>query len=113
MTDRPEYKNHPLWNDAMALTREAYRIADRVRSMSPEISRRLRKAAVSVPAHVASALCAPEKRVEHMLAARGALAELSRQALGAGTDGSDAVAQRAEDLDRLILFEFGAAEVVS
>ena len=113
MTDRPEYKSHPLWNDAMALTREAYRIADCVRAMSPETSRRLRKAAVSVPAHVASALCAPEKKAEHMLAARGALAELSRQALGAATAGSDAVAQRAEDLDRLILFEFGAAEVVS
>jgi hypothetical protein len=112
MTDRPEYKSHPLWNDAMALTRDAYLIADRVRSLSPETSRRLRKAAVSVPAHVASALCAPEKKAEHMLAARGALAEL-RQALGAATDGSDAVAQRAKDLDRLILFEFGAAEVVS
>jgi hypothetical protein len=113
VADRPEYKSHPLWNDAMALTRDAYLIADRVRSLSPETSRRLRKAAVSVPAHVASALSAPEKKMEHMLAARGALAELSRQALGAATDGSDAVAQRAEDLDRLILFEFGAAEVVS
>ncbi len=113
MADHPEYKNHPLWNDAMALTRDAYRIADRIRSASPETSRRLRKAAVSVPAHVASALCAPERRLEHMVAARGALAEISRQARQAALEGSDGLAQRAESLDRLILFEFGAAEAVS
>ena len=113
MTDRPEYKNHPLWNDAMALTRDVYLLADCVRAASPEISRGLRKAAVSVPAHVASALCAPEKRTEHMVAARGALAEISRQARSTATDGSDGVVQHAENLDRLILFEFGAAEAVS
>ncbi len=97
----------------MALTRDTYRLADCVRALSPETSRRLRKAAVSVPAHVAGALCAPEKRTAHMLAARGALAEISRQARRTATEGSDGVAQHAENLDRLILFEFGAAEAVS
>jgi four helix bundle protein len=114
MTERPDYKSHPLWSAAMALTRDAYAIAERLRERSPETTKRLRKAAVSVPAHIASALsCAPDLRAEHMYAARGALAEISRQAARADIDGCEGLARRAEDLDRLVLFEFGTAEAVS
>jgi hypothetical protein len=113
-SQHPDYKSHPLWNGAMALTRDAYAIAERVRAQSPETARRLRKVAVSVPAHVASALSTgPERRVEHMLAARGALAELSSTAARLGVEGCEGLAQRADALDRSILFEFGAAEAVS
>ena len=113
MADRPDYKNHPLWKEAIALTRDAYALAQRAQRQSPDTARRLRKAAVSVPAHVASALSTPEKRADHMLAARGALAELSRQATRTAAEGSDRLARLAEDLDRRVLFEFGAAEAVS
>ncbi len=98
----------------MSLTREAYALAERIRQSRPEASRRLRKASVAVPAHVASALCCEAaKRNEHMLAARGALAEVSRQAAGTGIEGSEDLSRLAEELDRLVLFEFGAAEGVS
>ena len=81
MTDRPAYKSHPLWAGAMALARDAYALADRVKDASPETARSLRKAAVAVPAHVAGAISdGPDKRREHVLAARGALAEVARQA---------------------------------
>src|SRR6202035_2792323 len=91
MTERPPYKNHPLWIEAMALTREAYILSERLREQDPEASRRLRRAAVAVPAHVASALSAPpENRTEPMTAARGALALVSEMAAHARpADGAD------------------------
>ena len=114
MTNRPDYKSHPLWNEAMSLTRDTYSIAERVREFSPELARRLRKAAVSVPAHIASALSGdPERRAEHMMAARGALAEITRQAARAELEGCEDLGRRAGALDRSVLFEFGTAEAVS
>jgi hypothetical protein len=114
MTDRPAYKNHPLWIEAMALTREAYALSERLQKQDPETSRRLRRAAVAVPAHVASALSAqPDKRSEPMQAARGALALVSQMAAHAcESDGADLL-HRAGDLDRCVLFEFGASDVAS
>jgi hypothetical protein len=114
MNERPDYKNHPLWNLAMSLTRDAYAVAERLRENEPEIGFRLRKAAVAVPAHVASALASgDDKRVEHMLAARAALAEVARQAGRIRTPGCEELTSAAEGLDRAVLFEFGAAEAVS
>lgn len=97
----------------MALTREAYAVAERLRESEPATASRLRRAAVAVPAHVASALSTSSgKRTEHMLAARGALAEISRQSSRSGAV-SDALLRQAERLDRSVLFEFGGAGAVS
>ncbi len=98
----------------MALTQDAYALAERLRPCQPEASRRLRRAAVAVPAHVASALSSEaEKRQEHMMVARGALAEVSRRAARTRMEGGEELARRAQELDRLVLFEFGAAGVAS
>jgi hypothetical protein len=114
MTDRPAYKSHPLWTGAMALTRDAYALADRVKDASPETADRLRKAAVAVPAHVAGAISdGPGKRREHVLAARGALAEVARQAARAPDEASKQLTRSAETLDLSVLFEFGATEALS
>ena len=114
VTDRPSYKTHPLWNQAMALTRESYALAGLVEEREPDLARRLKKAAVSVPARVASALgggC--DERMEHMHSARGALAALAREARLAGVPGDEELARRADELDRRVLFEFGAGEAYS
>lgn len=114
MNERPGYKNHPLWIQAMSFTRDAYALAQRLRQSEPETGFRLRKAAVAVPAHVASALASGNgKRLEHMLAARSALAEVSFQTRRIRAPGSEELARAAESLDRAVLFEFGAAEAVS
>lgn len=111
---RPEYKSHPLWNAAMDLAREAYALAEGLRGADAEACRRLRRAAVRVPARIAGALStAADGRAEHVLAARGALAEILRQAKRAnGAPGAAApdLAARAERLDRAILFELGVRE---
>src|SRR5439155_21267095 len=102
----PPYKEHSLWRSAMSLTREAYALAERLRAEAPELARRLRKAAVSIPAHVAGALSAePGSRREDLLAARVALAELSRQASRARGGASRSGAWRAQDLDTIGLTE--------
>ncbi|HLN56997.1 MAG TPA: hypothetical protein VK416_00455 [Thermoanaerobaculia bacterium] len=111
MPDRPAYKSHPLWESAMALTRDAYALAECVRGASPDVASRLRKAAVAVPAHVAGALSDdPDKRREHVLAARGAIAEVARQAAASRGESSRELARQAETLDLSVLFEFGAGE---
>ena len=111
MTDRPAYKSHPLWAGAMALTRDAYALADRVKETSPETARSLRKAAVAVPAHVAGAISdGVARRREHVLAARGALAEVARQAGRTPEEGSQELTRLAETLDLSVLFEFGTTE---
>ncbi|MDQ5857854.1 MAG: hypothetical protein M3542_06205 [Acidobacteriota bacterium] len=111
---RPEYKSHPLWNEAMAVTQAAYALAERVRPAEPLIARHLRKAAVAIPAHVAGALTSDgEARRDHVLTARGALSEVSRQAGRAETageiDAAAALARRASALDRAVHFELGEA----
>jgi hypothetical protein len=111
MPERPAYKKHPLWESAMALTRDAYALAERVKDASPDTASRLRKAAVAVPAHVAGALSGtPAKRREHVLAARGAIAEVARQAARSRGEPSRELARQAETLDLSVLFEFGAGE---
>jgi four helix bundle protein len=98
------YKESPLWSDAIALAQEAYRIADRARADSPALARHLRKAAVAVPSHVAGALTgSDEAAAESLRMARGALAEVERQAgrlrngLETAADGLTARARRLED----------------
>jgi len=99
------YKANPLWADAIALAHEAYRIAERARGGFPALARHLRKAAVSVPAHIAGALSADGERPpsECIVLARGALAEVQRQALrlrgGLEAEGGDLTA-RARRLER-------------
>jgi four helix bundle protein len=110
--ERPDYKQHPLWNEAIALTHAAYELADRLRPADPVTARHLRKAAVAIPAHVAGALTSgdPDRR-EHVLTARGALAEVSRQAgraeAAGETEAAAALALRAGELDRAVSFELG------
>src|SRR6478672_10072048 len=114
MTERPAYKSHPLWEGAMALARNAYSLAERMKDTSPEAASHLRKAAVSVPAHVAGAIAdGPDRRREHVLAARGALAEVVRQAGRAPGEDSRKLTREAETLELSVLFEFGATEAYS
>jgi hypothetical protein len=111
---RPEYKSHPLWNEAMAVTQAAYALAERLRPTEPLVARHLRKAAVAIPAHVAGALTSDgEARRDHVLTARGALSEVSRQAgraeTAGETDAAGSLARRASALDRAVDFELGEA----
>jgi hypothetical protein len=115
VTVRPDYKSHPLWNEAIALTHAAYALADRVRPSDPVTARHLRKAAVAIPAHVAGALTSDEDaRREHVLTARGALAEVSRQATRAEAAGEPAAAaelvRQAGALDRAVSFALDETE---
>jgi 23S rRNA-intervening sequence protein len=114
VAERPDYKNHPLWNEAISLTHAAYDLAERVRPSDPTTARHLRRAAVAIPAHVAGALTADDTaRRDHVLTARGALAEISRQAGRAEASADPAaaaeLARRAGELDRAVSFELGVA----
>ncbi|HEY3172510.1 MAG TPA: four helix bundle protein [Thermoanaerobaculia bacterium] len=116
-TARPDYKSHPLWNEAIALTHAAYELAERIRPSDPNTARYLRKAAVAIPAHVAGALSSEEEesRREHVATARGALAEVSRQAGRAGAAERAAaadLARRAGELERAVSFQLGEADGV-
>lgn len=109
---RADYKTHPLWNEAISLTHAAYALAERVRPSDPLTARHLRKAAVAIPAHVAGALTSEEDaRRDHVLTARGALAEVSRQAGRAEAAGDVAaaadLARRADELERAVSFALG------
>jgi hypothetical protein len=108
---RPEYKSHPLWNEAMAITQAAYALAEELRDADPTTARRLRKAAVAIPAHVAGALTSEgEARRDHVLTARGALSEVSRQAArskGAADPAAAALTRRVSELDRALHFQLG------
>ena len=115
MTERPDYKSHPLWNEAISLTHAAYDLAEQVRPSDPLTARHLRKAAVAIPAHVAGAITSDEEaRRDHVLTARGALAEVSRQAGRAEASGDRAAAaelvRRAGELERAVFFELGEAK---
>jgi four helix bundle protein len=115
VSDRPGYKTHPLWNEAISLTHAAYALAERVRPSDPITARHLRRAAVAIPAHVAGALTGDEEaRRDHVVTARGALAEVSRQAGRAEAAGEPvaaaALARQADELDRAVSFELGEAE---
>lgn len=109
MTERPGYKGHPLWQSAMALTRDAYALADRLKGTSPEASLRFRRVAVAVPAHVAAALSGEtRRRREHLVLLHSALAELMRLASRAPGELPERLAREAETLDLSTLFEFGS-----
>jgi hypothetical protein len=108
---RPAYKEHPLWSLAMALTRDAYALAEAIRPRDAESADRLRKAAVSVPAHVATALAADgDKSAEEVRAARGALGEVARLAGRDGSPEAVRLERQATLLDRRVLFDFSAGE---
>lgn len=97
----------------MDLARDAYALAEGLRVEDADACRRLRRAAVRVPARIAGALSSvAEGRTEHVLAARGALAEVSRQARRAADNGDVApgLAARADRLDRAVLFELGVPD---
>ena len=85
MPERPDYKSHPLWAEAMALAHEAYDVAETLRPRDPEGARLLRRAAVAVPARVAGALSADEdtERAMETSGARVALSEVAERASGA------------------------------
>lgn len=111
--DRPAYKEHPLWIEAMALTHAAYELADKIRPENPKLARQLRHAAVATPAHVAGALTSDDDfRRDHVLTARGALAEVARQAERAGPGlrtAAELLARRAGELERSVCFQLGDA----
>ena len=112
--DRPAYKEHPLWIEAMAMTHAAYELADRVRPQDPATARHLRRAAVAIPAHLAGALSAEngDERRDHVTTALISLAEVSRQAERAEKVESTAalgLVERARNLERAARFELGDA----
>ena len=79
---RPAYKDHPLWNEAIAVARQTYAVADSLADRDPAEARRLRRLAVSVPARLAGALSAergPERAAE-ISEARAALQALAARA---------------------------------
>jgi hypothetical protein len=112
---RPAYKEHPLWNEAMALTHAAYELADRVRPEDPLTARHLRRASVTIPAHLAGALSSDHDegaRRDHVTTALSALAEVSRQAdrvAGAERPAAAELARRAGELERAVCFQLGDA----
>lgn len=109
--ERPAYKDDPLWGSAIALTREAYRLADRVRPRDAASAKTLRRAAVSIPAHVAGALSTRGgARQEHALAARGALAEIARQARQDDSPEAMRLEAAAAELDARVHFDFAAED---
>ena len=105
MPDRPDYKSHPLWAEAMALTHEAYGVAERIKPRDPEGARLLRRAAVAVPARVAGALSADDglERATEASGARAALSEVAQRAANASASSeSAALARHAGMLSRSV-----------
>ena len=112
--DRPDYKQHPLWNEAMALARAAYAVAEEVAERDPEEARLLRKAAVSVPARVAGALAADEALARETDAshARAALDEVAVRAgrLPTRRGSSRRLMRQARELERSVRRVLGGSE---
>ena len=113
---RPAYKEHPLWIEAISVTQAAYALADRIRPEDPTTARRLRRASVTIPAHLAGALSADdddgEARRDHLTTALSALAEVSRQAErvpGPEAPAAAELARRAGELERAVCFQLGDA----
>jgi hypothetical protein len=103
---RPDYKSHPLWERAIAITRDAYALAESLRARDAAAATTLRRAAVAVPARVAGALeSLGSHRAEEVLAARGALAEVARQARRDDSPAARRLRDEAEDLDARVLFD--------
>lgn len=105
MPERPDYKSHPLWAEAMALAHQAYGVAEALKPRDPEGARLLRKAAVAVPARVAGALTAGDgaEREMETSGARAALSEVAARASAASaSEEAAALAQRAGSLSRSV-----------
>ncbi|HKD19941.1 MAG TPA: hypothetical protein VKG23_18965 [Thermoanaerobaculia bacterium] len=109
---RPDYKRHPLWTEAMALTKAAYAVAREVADREPEEARLLRKAAVSVPARLAEALSADEAFAggSDSSDVRAALDEVATRAgrLPTRQGSSRDLARRARALERSVTRALGA-----
>jgi hypothetical protein len=105
MPDRPDYKSHPLWTEAMALAHLAYGVAEDLKPRDPDGARQLRRAAVAVPARVAGALNAgegPERETEAS-GARAALSEVAARASAVpASPEAAALAERAGGLSRSV-----------
>ena len=107
----------------MALTRAAYAVADALASQDPEAARRLRKAAVSVPARLAGALSAEDAsaREFEVAEARAALAEVVERARtpaddgggGGAGDAADALVRRARTLELSVADGLGRPELAN
>jgi four helix bundle protein len=115
--DRPDYKSHPLWTQAMALARAAYAVAEEIAERDPEEARLLRKAAVSIPAKVAAALAADEAlaRESDALLARAALDEVATRAerLPTRHGSSRQLVRQARELERSVKRVLGSEGFVS
>jgi hypothetical protein len=111
-SERPDYKNNPLWTEAMALTRAAYAVAEELAGRDPEEARLLRKAAVSVPARLAGALSADEvfARESDASEARAALEEVAARAERLPTRGgtSRELVRQARELERSVRLVLGS-----
>ena len=109
----PAYKRHPLWNRAIAVTRDAYALADTIRPRDEGAAAALRRAAVAIPSHVAGALEARGRdRAHEALAARGALAEVARRSRGESSAAARRLEGEAAALDARILFDFADGDGV-
>jgi hypothetical protein len=112
---RPAYKDNPIWIEAISVTRAAYDLAEKVRPEDPLTARHLRRASVTIPAHLAGALSADDDgdaRRDHVTTALGALAEVTRQAERVGVGEREAavdLARRARELERAVSFQLGDA----
>ena len=110
--ERPDYKSHPLWEEAMRLVHEAYRLADELRGRDPAGALGMRKAAVSVPARVAGALTAREtaERDAEAAGAQAALAEVAARAERASGGTPSDLSQHARKLERSIALELASLQ---
>lgn len=111
MSARPEYKDNPLWNEAISLAREAYALARDLAERDPQEARLLRRVAVAVPARLAGALEAGglEARAAETFEARAALEEVAAVAERLPTRGGTALAlaRRARALEGSVRRSFG------
>jgi hypothetical protein len=110
---RPDYKRHRLWEEAIRLTREAYGLAEQLRTDDPQGALALRKAAVAIPAHVAGALSAEQaaEREAEASGARAALAAVAARAEGmAWSAASSDLSRRARELERSVTLELASCD---
>ncbi len=110
-SERPDYKNNPLWTEAMALAHAAYAVAEELAPRDPEAARLLRKAAVSVPARLAGALSGEEvfARDTDASEAAAALEEVAARAERLPTRGgtSRELVRKARELERSVRLALG------
>jgi hypothetical protein len=113
--ERPAYKDHHLWIEAIALAHQVYAVADALADRDPEEAHRLRRLAVSVPALLAGALEAEEnapERAADVSEARAALRDLASSAeRWSGLPAASAeLPRRVQALDGSVALELGLAE---